>query len=300
MFATPNQPKSTKGLSNLSTDFQRRVVSENEVPPTIRKRIKKIQQKQEEQKALLGMTSDVLYLFDLKKKAEAGNVESRLDYADIYMYGLYGVAASYETAVEYYTKAAQAGNVTAQTRLADCYFDGLGVAQNYSEAVKWYPKAARHGDAYAKTFLAICYQNGNGVEADMETALELYEEAARAGDALAQFNLSDYYLADEEASDDEFFTGLKWLEKSAAQNFPPAQTSLGMFYIQGMGVEQNFNKGFELLNAAVAQDDVNALAFLGGLYYKGVGVRQDTKKGLRLLRQAAERGSEEAAAMLVR
>ncbi|MBR6888648.1 MAG: sel1 repeat family protein [Selenomonadaceae bacterium] len=289
-----------KGLSNLSEEFTRRVVSEKDVPPTIRKRIKKIQQKQEEQKALLDMTSDVLYLFDLKKKAEAGNVESQLDYADIYMYGLFGAAVDYETAAEYYTKAAQAGNVTAQTRLADCYFDGMGVAQNYSEAVKWYTKAARHGDAYAKTFLAICYQNGNGVEANMDTALKLYEEAARAGDALAQFNLSDYYLKDEDASDDEFFTGLKWLKKSAAQNFPPAQTSLGMFYIQGMGVEQNFDKGFELLNAAIAQDDVNALAFLGGLYYKGIGVRQDTNKGLRLLRQAAERGSEEAADMLAR
>ena len=284
----------------MSDDFQRRVVSEKDVPPTIRKRIKKIQQEQEEQKALLGMVSDVLYFHDVKKKAESGNVDRQLSYADICMYGLFGAAVNYEIAVKYYTQAAKAGNVTAQTRLADCYFDGVGVAQNYSKAVKWYTKAARQGDAYAKTFLAICYQNGNGVEADMETALELYEEAARAGDALAQFNLSDYYLKDEDASDDEFFTGLKWLKGSAAQNFPPAQTALGMLYIQGMGVEQNFGKGFELLNAAVAQDDVNALAFLGGLYYKGIGVRQDTKKGLQFLRQAAERGSEEAADMLAR
>ena len=220
----------------MSDDFQRRVVSENEVPTTIRRRIQRIQKEQEEQKALLGIMEDVLYVDKLRRDAEAGNVDSQLACADICMYGLFGSAVDYETAAEYYTQAAEAGNVTAQTRLADCCFDGLGVAQNYSKAVKWYTKAARHGDAYAKTFLAICYQNGNGVEADMETALELYEEAARAGDALAQFNLSDYYLADEEATDDEFFAGMEWLEKSAAQNFPPALTVLGMFYIQGMGV----------------------------------------------------------------
>ncbi|MBQ3450884.1 MAG: sel1 repeat family protein, partial [Selenomonadaceae bacterium] len=198
----------------MSDDFQRRVVSEKDVPPHIKARIQQMQREQDQWAQLSGEIDDVLYVDKLRREAEAGNVDSQLAYADICMYGLFGAAVDYETAAEFYAKAAESGNVTAQTRLADCYFDGLGVAQNYDEAVEWYRKAAHVGNAYAKTFLAICYQNGNGVEADMETALELYEEAARAGDALAQFNLSDYYLADEEASDDEFFAALEWLEKS--------------------------------------------------------------------------------------
>ena len=85
----------------MSEGFQRRVVSEKEVPPAIRKKIKAIQKEHEELKATLDMASDVLFIFDVKKKAKTGDVDSQILYADICMYGLYGVAASYETAVEF-------------------------------------------------------------------------------------------------------------------------------------------------------------------------------------------------------
>ena len=59
MFATPNQQKSTKGLSNLSDDFQRRAVSEREIPLAIRTRIKNGEMSEK--------IDDLLYIKDLVK-----------------------------------------------------------------------------------------------------------------------------------------------------------------------------------------------------------------------------------------
>ena len=49
-------------------------------------------------------------------------------------------------------KAAQ-GDVSAQFRLAYCYFKGVGVTQDPKQAVYWYRKAAEQGHARAQKIL---------------------------------------------------------------------------------------------------------------------------------------------------
>ena len=56
----------------------------------------------------------------------------------------------YNSAVQYYHKAAEQGNAKAQNNLGLCYEKGRGVTKSISEAVKWYRKAAEKGHARAK------------------------------------------------------------------------------------------------------------------------------------------------------
>jgi TPR repeat protein len=53
-----------------------------------------------------------------------------------------GVHQDYAEAAKWYRKAAEQGNVSAQTQLANLYASGQGVAQSDSEAQKWRAKAA--------------------------------------------------------------------------------------------------------------------------------------------------------------
>ena len=67
----------------------------------------------------------------------------------MYQYG-YGVSQDYSKAVEWYTKAAEQGNATAQCNLGYMYQYGYGVSQDYSKAVEWYTKAAEQGNESAE------------------------------------------------------------------------------------------------------------------------------------------------------
>ena len=56
-------------------------------------------------------------------------------------------------AVDWYRKAADAGNAVAMTELGAMYARGEGVAQDGAEAIRWYRNAADAGDAVAMTTL---------------------------------------------------------------------------------------------------------------------------------------------------
>ena len=62
-------------------------------------------------------------------------------------------ARKYESAVQYYTRAAKLGNAEAQFRLGWCYYDGTGVEKDLNEAEYWFRKSAEQGEEQAKAAL---------------------------------------------------------------------------------------------------------------------------------------------------
>ena len=95
----------------------------------------------------------------------------------------------YETAVRYYTIAAEGGNGDAQFSLGYCYESGLGVAQDEKLAAYWYGKAAEQGNADGQLNLGYMYSKGHGVKQDYLEAIKWYEEAANQGNEDAKNNL---------------------------------------------------------------------------------------------------------------
>lgn len=57
---------------------------------------------------------------------------------------------NYESAVEWWLKAAEQGSAAAQIYLGDAYENGKGVPQSYEKAIEWYQIAANRGSGYAK------------------------------------------------------------------------------------------------------------------------------------------------------
>jgi TPR repeat protein len=87
-----------------------------------------------------------------------------------------------------YRELADAGDATAQTRLAWAYEAGRGVAQDLPEAARRFGLAAEAGNAEAQYALAVMLRTGRGRTKDLEKSAE-------------------------------------WLNKSAAQNYPAAQAA---------------------------------------------------------------------------
>ena len=80
--------------------------------------------------------------------------------------------------MEWYTKAANQGDVDALCNLGRCYYEGLGVQQNYYKAVEWFNKAANQGHAGAQCYLGYCYHYGKGVQKNESLAKTWIKDAA--------------------------------------------------------------------------------------------------------------------------
>ena len=71
-----------------------------------------------------------------------------------------------EEAVKWYRRAAEQGDVEAQTKFGDCYFYGHGLPKDEADGLKWYRKAGDQGYASAQYCLAECDHHGHGVPQD--------------------------------------------------------------------------------------------------------------------------------------
>jgi TPR repeat protein len=102
-----------------------------------------------------------------------------------------GVSTDYHNAFEWFSKAAEQGDIQAQFSLGFMYHKGQGVAQNYTKAVEWYSKAAEQGDAFAQFTLGFMYLSGLGVAQDNVLAYKWFNLAALQNDIDAVKNRDD-------------------------------------------------------------------------------------------------------------
>ena len=158
----------------------------------------------------------------------------------------------YNSAVQYYHKAAQAGKAFSQMRIGYCYESGQGVTKDIAEAVKWYRKAAEQGDSQAQHNLGYCYRNGYGVTQDYYEAVKWYRKAAEQGHTGAQCNLGVCYELGRGVTK-SITEAVKWYRKAAEQGDAYAQYNLGECYEYGRGVTKSINEAVKWYRKAAEQ-----------------------------------------------
>ena len=104
---------------------------------------------------------------------------------DIYQRGLY------LEAIEYWKKAAAAGDAGSAYRLSEEYFDAKIVKRDLKVALQYLQQAAKGNDARAITDLASFYDYGTGVAKDRKKAAKLYLRAAKMGMPAAMLETGD-------------------------------------------------------------------------------------------------------------
>lgn len=233
-----------------------------------------------------------------RQAADLGHSEAVTSLGVLYQNGS-GVPQDFAEARRLYEVAAAAGHARAQNNLGLLYVRGNGVVQDYARAAALFQAAAEQGLAVAMGNLATMYENGFGVPLDEALAADLYRRAGRASNAEADIGLRPGAVFDTRLvpprRDDET---LAQLRQGAERDDPLAQFLLGWLLLQQEGLSQPERlQAAELLRAAADAGYPPAMANLGLMYIEGRALPQDYVLGYMWLVLAATAGQEEAAAL---
>lgn len=217
----------------------------------------------------------------------------------------------YLTALDKALPRAQLGDPAAQTLIAEMTTRGLGVKRDPKAAAFWYGQAAAGGDPSAMFQYALLLIEGRHVEKDKAKADDYMRRAADAGNASAQFNWAQtlvtdnpgrkglqlalpYYeksadqgIADAQyavaqlyntlpgVSDEKRAKARDFMLRAARAGFDTAQLDMGIWYVNGIAGERDYDKGFQWLSVAANRGNVVAQNRLSHLYINALGTRPD-------------------------
>lgn len=135
-----------------------------------------------------------------------------------------------ETALQYFTKACDAGDTKAPRYLAQFYEAGRGSEVNFEKALEYYLIAADLNDITALSCVGEYYLNGKGTDVDYDKAIEYLTKAATnekvvPGVADARYNLGKVY---EEGLgvDPDIDQAIEWYTSAAKEGSEDAATAL--------------------------------------------------------------------------
>lgn len=211
-----------------------------------------------------GLKTNSIYWY--RKAAEQGDVHAQTKLATLYWIGD-TVQKDESQAFSWFKKATEGGNVHAQLGLAACYCYGQGVPEDESQAFSWIKKAAEQDNTLAQLALGACYMNGVGVAKEQSQAFQWIKKAAEKGVVEAQYVLADFYKEGEGVPQDVSLA-LNWYQKAAERGYCVAQYELAVFYENGEVVPKDITKALELYQKAAEQDYSEAKEALSRLNEK--------------------------------
>lgn len=220
------------------------------------------------------------------RAAEQGNAMAQFNLGIIYINGYGNIERNYAKARDYFLKAAEQQYKGADIYLGYMAFSGLGQTQSYNEAASWFTSAVERGDGYGHYYLGQLYRDGLGVTQDTRKAIQLYQWAAEAGITTAWHSLGSMY-SHGKGSLRNPEKAVQAFTKAAEAGIASSQNALGYMYQQGQGVERDYAKSVDWFRKGAAQDDVYAIDGLAGMYTRGWGVEQDFAQARVLYLRAA-------------
>lgn len=137
--------------------------------------------------------------------------------------------------------------------------------------------------------MGMRYKNGDGVEPNAEKAVAYFKIAAQLGHMLGQMAVGSYYYAMNDCEE-----AIKWLSMAAELGNAEALFNLGVFYMEGMGCDQDMELSAKYFHRAARRRHPEAQFAYADLLSNGWGVEQDEKRALKWFLDAAENGHVEA------
>jgi TPR repeat protein len=206
----------------------------------------------------------------LQKAADIGNADAAYQLAQFYLHG-WGVPQNKSRAFQLFQQASSAGYAPARTALARCFEEGIGTEVDLQTASsleldhheederKFWLYAALNNDAVAARCVGERFLTGTGgFSVDLVKGRRYLMRAADAGDAQAQYQLATC-CTQGIGGPQNAMAGLKWLERSAGQNYPEAVAELQAIRKEDERVQQEFKEMMENLRNAGGIPEVSTL-----------------------------------------
>lgn len=244
--------------------------------------------------------------------AESGDAEAAFTVGERYLEGK-GLLRHPVEAARWYHRAAEAGHLRAQCRLAQLHLLGLPQAAvgpnaglfepvepggaDYHAAMLWARPAAEAGAPDAQAMLAYILCSGPEGLRDPDAALQWYRKSAeqdcpqgRLGYAIALMLRADTAEKTVAARDE--------LVRAAQAGLPTAHFLLGVGAEDAVGTRMNETEARQHYKIAAEAGLASAQVRLGLMLLQGRGGPADPLNGESWLRRAALGGNREAAALL--
>lgn len=189
----------------------------------------------------------------LDSAAKNGSVEAVFRIGICFEHGI-GVEQNYGVAARNYFEACKNGNIEAAFALGTLFENGLGVEQDYENALKFYGIAAEQYHASALFNMGRFYQFGWGVPANYGMAHQHFLMAAERGQLMCQFLVAQAFMRGVEGTQVDLEAGVSWMRRAAEAGLAEAQAQLGFYYLDGQGVEQNYEEALRWSLSAAEQE----------------------------------------------
>ena len=206
----------------------------------------------------------------LKKAAAQGYIPAMEDLGDHY-----DATENLGSAVEWYEKAAEAGNARAAWKLGD-------LLQPYTseQAHDWYQKAAAGGELRAALRLGDYYR-----ERDPAKARTYYEAATALGEAEVHYKLAELLRQSEPKTAREHYRKAALTNYDSTKSDAKAATALGDIYRHGENVPQNLTEAYSWYSMA---GSIPANMALAAMFENGEGVAADRERARLLYQRVSE------------
>ena len=184
-----------------------------------------------------------------------------------------------QIAFQYFSKAANQGDATAQYRIGDIYL----FQNNVVEAEKWLNMALNNGENNALVGLADIHMR----QGKKEEAMKLLTKAATLGNPMAMNNLGFCYQNGQGVSTDKEIA-VYWFQKAVDANCDLAFANLAICYRDGIGVKKDIKKTVELLKKGVEFCNAFCMQQLGLFYKQGIDgvLSKDMERATELINKA--------------
>ena len=203
----------------------------------------------------------------------------------------YGLAEDNETAIHYYTLAADKGHPSALNNLGAKYEIGEGVEPDLERAAQYFRRAHEAGSEWGSCNLGEAYSNGEGVDEDPKKAAQLFEQAANNGHALCKA-WHAWALQTGTGTPQDYVMARHWARLAANENESQGHVILGQLYSGGHGVKKDMAKAFTAYEAGAQLGEEISQAELGEFFEKGLGgVEQNMDEALFWYKKAADQGN---------
>ncbi|MGB7316339.1 MAG: tetratricopeptide repeat protein [Planktotalea sp.] len=214
----------------------------------------------------------------LAAPTEAEVAAARLAYID----------GDYDAALSVIREAAEAGNGMALNILGAAYDDGRGVKKDAVKAVEYFERAANAGEVRARFNLGSLYAFGSGdIPEDRKRATTEFRLAVAAGYAPAMTALGQLQ---ERADPPDHVAAADWYEKAHEKGDVVATANLAHAYVKGQGRSENWARARLLYTEAAAHGYPRAYNDLGVMHEQGYGVHADPLTAFSFFLRGVEQG----------
>lgn len=235
--------------------------------------------------------------------AKQGDPTAQNEVGVWYYYGRH-TDRNYEEALQWWSKAAQQGNVEAIGNMGLCYQTGHGIAQDSLKAAKLYQQSiklgnkalfdrivenAQKGNIFSNMLAASCYKDGIGVKKDAEKAIPFLQAAAEKNCVKAQSDLGLLYLNATRPKE-----ALEWFRKGAENGNLTSTFYCGKILMEGLGMKPEKKEGADYILNAAQKGFPQAMYYLGNCYMEGDGLMQNSEQAVKWYKLAAGKNAANA------